>query len=122
MPKARRRTILDNLRPERKPDSNTCYSLEGLIPALDVTAPESPLFQPLKERIAWEMAKNLTLQIKPDQPHLDLGGGTRLQSPHLVNYQGAFLAGRKKPFTRIDYTQHCLSAALKYRKWLERDS
>lgn len=116
------RNYLEELRPKRSANSNTCYSLEGLIPALELTSSDNDLFPPLKERIAWEMAKNLTLQILPDQSALDLGGGTRLESPHLTRYPGAFLAGRKKPFTRIDYTQHCLSAAVKYRKWLERGS
>lgn len=116
------RNYLEELRPKRSANSNTCYSLEGLIPALELTGPDSDLFPALKERIAWEMTKNLTLQILPNQSALELGGGTRLESPHLVRYPGAFLAGRKKPFTRIDYTQHCLSAAVKYRKWMERGS
>ena len=84
-----------------------------------LTPPANPLHRPLYDRVAWEMAKNLTLQIRHGQTELDLGAGTRLQSPHLKNFPGAFLAGRKKPLTRIDYTQHCLSAAVKYRRWLE---
>lgn len=113
------RHYLEALRPKRSANSNTCYSLEGLIPALSLTPADEPLREALQDRIAWEMAKNLTLQIHPGQRELDLGGETSLQSPHLKNFPGAFLAGRKKPFTRIDYTQHCLSAAVKYRRWLE---
>lgn len=116
------RNYLEELRPKRSANSNTCYSLEGLIPALELTPSNDPLYEALTDRIAWEMRKNLTLQIQPAQKALELGDDTRLESPHLVRYPGAFLAGRKKLFTRIDYTQHCLSAAVKYRSWMERGS
>ncbi|WP_282606019.1 hypothetical protein [Pelagibius sp. Alg239-R121] len=113
------RIYLTELRPRRSLNSNTCYSLEGLIPALALSVPESSLARSLEERIDWELRKNLALQIQPNQNQLDLGDETHLQSPNLKGYSGAFIAGRKKPFTRIDYTQHCLSAVLKYKRWQE---
>lgn len=113
---------LSNLRPNRSLNANSCYSLEGLIPALTMTSPDDPLYQPLEARIEWEMRKILKFQIQPGQSHLDLGDETQLYSPHLKSYSGAFIAGRKTPLTRIDYTQHCLSAILKYKKWQQTGS
>lgn len=108
---------LSSLRPKRSLNANSCYSLEGLIPALTLTSPDNALYQPLKARIEWEMEKIVKFQIQPSQTYLDLGDGILLQSPDLKSYAGAFIAGRRNPLTRIDYTQHCLSAILKYRKW-----
>ncbi len=108
---------LTNLRPNRSLNANTCYSLEGMIPALTLTGPESELHAPLEARIEWEMRKIMTFQIQPGQTQLDLGDGIALTSPDLKTYAGAFIAGRRNPLTRIDYTQHCLSAILKYQKW-----
>lgn len=110
-------SYLTELRPKRSLNANTCYSLEGMIPALTLTGPESELHAPLEARIEWEMRKIMTFQIQPGQTQLDLGDGIALTSPDLKTYAGAFIAGRRNPLTRIDYTQHCLSAILKYRKW-----
>ncbi len=111
------KNYLISLRPKRSLNANTCYSLEGMIPALTLTEPDNALRQPLEARIEWEMRKIMRFQIQPDQAQLDMGDGIALTSPHLKTYAGAFIAGRRNPLTRIDYTQHCLSAILKYRKW-----
>ena len=90
-------SYLTGLRPKRSLNANTCYSLEGMIPALTLTEPENALHEPLQARIEWEMRKIMTFQIQPGQSQLDLGDGILL--------------------TRIDYTQHCLSAMVKYQRW-----
>jgi hypothetical protein len=41
-----------------------------------------------------------------------LGGRGELRAPSLADSAGAFLAGRYRAFTRIDLTQHCISAFL----------
>ncbi|TQV83123.1 hypothetical protein [Denitrobaculum tricleocarpae] len=113
---------LTSLRPKRSLNANTCYSLEGMIPALSLTGPEDALYQPLESRIEWEMRKIMTFQIQPGQTQLDLGDGILLTSPDLAAFGGAFIANRKTPLTRIDYTQHCLSAIIKYKEWREAGS
>ncbi len=47
----------------------------------------------------------------------DWRGGAYLASPRLPVYVGAFLAGVYRPYTRIDYTQHCLSAMIKLERY-----
>lgn len=108
---------LTGLRPKRSLNANTCYSLEGMIPALTLTEPENALHEPLRSRIEWEMRKIMKFQIQPGQSQLDLGDGILLTSPDLTAFTGAFIAGRRNPLTRIDYTQHCLSAMVKYQRW-----
>lgn len=113
---------LTGLRPKRSLNANTCYSLEGMIPALTLTEPENALHQPLQARIEWEMRKIMTFQIQPGQTQLDLGDGILLTSPDLTTFTGAFIAGRRNPLTRIDYTQHCLSALVKFQRWRQAGS
>ncbi|GBF27734.1 hypothetical protein MnTg02_02793 [bacterium MnTg02] len=112
---AQTKSFLDQLRPIPHPKANTCYALEGLLTAFVVLAdrPESSALQArLKPRIALEVKKNLALQIRPGykiQPRL----GHNSLAPIAADYVGAFLGRSYSDYTRIDYTQHCLSALVK---------
>jgi hypothetical protein len=96
------------------PTDNTCPVVEGLASAARILSArngaDDDLVRRIRTRIDQEMTKNRTLQIRPGADHLDLPGGGSLSSPKLAGYAGAFLAGADEPFTRIDYTAHCISA------------
>ena len=109
------RHYLQVMRPKLNPNANTCYALEGLFPALEPIGTDAALQTALRSRVQREFQKILGFQIRPGQDRLDLGDGTVLVSPNLQDYVGAFVAGRKRPSTRIDFTQHCLSALIKAR-------
>ena len=95
--------FLEKLRPKYNPRSNSCYSLEGLIPAhkilLDKRKDHKTFLLKLQKRIQRELAKVIRLQIK--------------YNSKTKNFYGAFYSNSKRQYTRIDYTQHCLSAFLK---------
>lgn len=99
------KAFLYSLRPKFNKNSNTCYSLEGLIPAYQILKKgqikDQKFLKKLKKRIVFEKEKNLRLQIK------------KTSTAKQEYIYGAFLAGNGKQYTRIDYTQHCLSAFLK---------
>jgi len=95
---------------------NNCSTIEGLGTALHVLMKaahsDQQLIDRLRRTIRDEMAKDLSLQIQPGQDRIDLGKGAYLYSPVLAQYDGAFLSGTRRPFVRVDYTQHCISALL----------
>lgn len=97
-------------------DDNNCSTVEGLATALKVllktAQPDQRLITRLRRTIGLEMAKDLSLQIQPAQDRIDLGKGAYIYSPVITQYEGAFLAGVRRPFLRVDYTQHCISALL----------
>ena len=111
------RHYLQDLRPKLNPNANTCYALEGLFPALPIVAPDPDLEAALRDRAEREYEKILGFQIQPGQERIDLGDGAYLVNPRLADYVGTFLAGRKRPSTRIDFTQHCISAIIKARTY-----
>ncbi len=106
---------LRELRPQMHPTANTCYALEGLVTArgLAASGPKDALLPVLDRRIEVELAKNLGLQIASGSSRLPDGGSTPLTAEDIDRHRGAFLAGRDRPFTRIDHTQHCLSALVR---------
>ena len=110
--------FLDRLRPEVNPRSNACYSVEGLSAAATVIGRESHddsgFRKRLLQRIEAEIRKSLSFQIMPGQNRLEFGDGRVLYSDDLKNFVGAFVDGLYRPQARIDFTQHCLSALLKY--------
>lgn len=110
--------FLDRLRPDMKPQSNACYSVEGLSAAATVIGRESHgdsgFRKRLLRRIETEIRKSLSFQIMPGQNRLEFGDGRVLYSDDLKNFVGAFVDGLYRPQARIDSTQHCLSALLKY--------
>jgi hypothetical protein len=116
------RQFMDELKPKVKPWVNSCYSVEGLLAGAGVIA-DSGRYQKLYEttmlRVRQEMEKNLRLQIRPDQKHIQMGPGRYLAAPEIPDYAGAFLNGLHRPQVRIDATQHCLSALVKMRRSLE---
>jgi hypothetical protein len=65
-------------------------------------------------RIGGELDKAFGMQILPRQDRIELGGGRYLYDPALAPFAGAFLNGRTRPATRIDFTQHCLLAMMGY--------
>ena len=95
---------------------NTCSEAEGLATALRVLSASSgadrELIARLRDRLDTEMSKNRSLQIQPGQTRIELGSGSYLSSPAIADYAGAFLAGTKQPYVRIDLTEHCISALL----------
>jgi hypothetical protein len=110
--------FLSSGRLEKAGDENTCSDVEGLATALGVlrTNPGSrDLARRLEDTIRREMDKNRSLQIQVNSDRVRVGRDAYLVSPHLRTFAGAFLEGRAKPYTRIDYTGHCLSAMVKLR-------
>ncbi len=115
---------LDELRPRVKPRNNTCYAVEGLAAVARMIGGagfDDHLYGRLRERIAAEMEKNRSFQIAPGQQEIRFSGGATLRSEALPRFAGAFLNGRNRPRTRIDFTQHCLSAMIKEAQ-LEQDA
>lgn len=114
---------VDKLRPRVSSRSNSCYSVEGLLSALEVAGKvggSGELSARLEERLRAEMVKNGRLQIGPKQERIVFGPGRYLVSPDLRRMAGAFLNGRARPQVRIDSTQHCLSAFLRYGNYVNR--
>lgn len=110
--------FITKLRPKLVEDTNSCSLVEGLAAGAAALRAggrgRSGLFDGMVQRIEAELAKDLTLQIAPGQRRLALGGGRYLEDPVLAHFAGAFLNGRYVPRARIDFTQHCLSALIKY--------
>lgn len=110
--------FLERLRPTVTPHSNACYSVEGLAAAAITLGREGeeaePILKPLSHRIDIEIEKSLGFQILPGQSELRFGEGRYLHAGDLAEFVGAFVNGLYRPTTRIDFTQHCLSALLKY--------
>jgi hypothetical protein len=106
------------LRPDLNPQTNACYSVEGLAAgarALRLADRTNDLaYAPTVDRIERELANAFEMQIMPGQMSMALGGGRYLVDSEMDARAGAFLNGRGKPQTRIDFTQHCLSAMMKY--------
>jgi len=95
---------------------NSCYSVEGMaaiLPHLLKDKKYEALADRLLARVRQEMTKNISMQIVPDQRVLSLVGGRTLVAPELPRFTGAFINGLDRPQSRIDFTQHCLSALLK---------
>jgi len=110
------RQLLDKIPPQESADENSCSFVEGLAAAAVVIQTgghrDTALFRDLTERIRTEMALNLPLQIATGQTHANLPGGAVLSSPRFAKYAGAFLAGISKPYIRVDFTAHCISALI----------
>jgi hypothetical protein len=106
------REYLEKLRPDPDIDRNSCYALEGLVTTLGFATAEPASdgrVEAVEQRVDMIVPAMLRMQLQPTDASLALGPGTILVSPHLRSHEGAFLAGRYRPWTRIDYTQHCLS-------------
>lgn len=112
------RAYLEDLRPKFKPTHNTCYALEGLVTASDVLNASwagSAIVPALSQRIQAEAEKNLDFQLL-DPAEVAEPPQRRRGKPFDPNeYVGLYYARSDKAYSRIDYTQHCLSAFLKMR-------
>ncbi len=110
------RHFLQKLRPEVKPGRNTCYALEGLLTASAVLGEhmeDSEILSPLSQRLEAEIAKNLTLQLL-DVTTVKAPPAKRSRKPiDMKDYRGLFFQRADRTYTRIDHTQHCLSAFVK---------
>ena len=106
------------LHPDIFPDSNTCADVEGIAAgarALKLAGLASdPGYLALAERARGELQKSLGLQLLPGNIRDRLPGRSNLPDDELARFAGAFLNGRLLPQSRIDSTQHCLSALIKY--------
>lgn len=102
---------------------NNCAALEGLAAAsfaLD-QAGDAALAAELRGKVESELPLALALQL-PDATRLEFGPGHYYEDPKLKNFVGAFLNGAYVLRTRIDSTQHCLSAMLLYREMTTGDT
>lgn len=110
-------SFLTTLKPRMRPGANTCYSVEGLLAVQQVVAAggaDGDFIQRLQQRVQAEMIKNQEFQIRPDQERIYFGKQRFLQLADLSHFTGGYLNGRYRPSARIDFTQHCLSATIKY--------
>ena len=113
---------LHRLKPRFNARANTCAPAEGLLTAARLGRGALGFTQLRAElglRGAREMAKNRALQIHPEQRRLDVGDGQELEPACLAEFSGVFLAASQIPRTRIDFTQHCLSALVRYERLLD---
>ncbi len=105
--------------PEKMEGENTCSLIEGLAAdaaVLIASQSEPELVGRLRERVRLELERDRPLQIRPGQDRIEGGEGAELRAPALARYAGAFLTGARRATTRVDYTQHCLSALLLARR------
>lgn len=107
------------------PDSgaNTCAALEGVIAAATALDRHgaSDIAATLRGRIETDLVHNFDLQLA-DSTRLEFGPGQYYEDPKLKNLVGAFRNGAYVLRTRVDSTQHCLSALLLYRQMIGTDS
>lgn len=111
---------LSQLRPRVSPNSNACSIVEGLAAAageLEGLPAKAELLARIADRVEAELHKSIQLQILPEQTQINLGPGRFFFDDTLHQRAGAFLNGRFDLKTRIDYTQHCLSALMEYETW-----
>jgi len=109
--------FLTDLRPEFDPARNGCSAVEGLAAAaraLSKGRQHNGLVERIRDRVELELSNSLELQIMPGQERIHFGGERFLVGSELAGMAGAFLNGRFNPRARIDTTQHCLSALMKY--------
>jgi len=109
-----------HLKPKFSPTSNTCPLVEGLAAAArtlrgDATVVE--LYGYVVARLEAEIAKDLAMQLPADVKAIDLGDGRSISDERLGDWAGSFRNERYGSKTRVDYTQHCLSAMQGYLLW-----
>jgi UDP-N-acetylmuramoyl-tripeptide--D-alanyl-D-alanine ligase len=109
------------LMPSTDNGNNTCAALEGVIAAAVALerhgVPE--LAATLWARIETDLPHNLGLQLTGDSTRLEFGPGQYYEDPKLKTLAGAFRNGTYVLRSRVDSTQHCLSALLLYRQMFE---
>jgi hypothetical protein len=73
----------------------------------------------LRTRIETDLPHNLSLQLAGDSTRLEFGPGQYYEDAKLKTLAGAFRNGAYVLRSRVDSTQHCLSALLLYRQLIE---
>lgn len=108
------------LMPSTDSGTNTCAALEGVIAAAAVLEQHgvADLAATLRARIEADLPRNLALQLPGDSTRLEFGPGQYYEDAKLKNLAGAFRNGAYVLRTRVDSTQHCLSALLLYRQMI----
>ena len=106
--------------PVTNPTANACAILEGLAAAAGAVANggDPALAIELRARLDHDLPVSLALQIEALQTQVSFGADRFYEDPKLANFVGAFRNGHYILRTRIDFTQHCLSALLRYRALL----
>lgn len=109
------------LMPATGSGTNTCAALEGLIAAVSALERHggSDVAAEIRSHVEARLPGNLALQLAGDGTRLEFGPGHYYEDPKLKNFVGAFLNGAYVLRTRVDSTQHCLSALLLYRQMIE---
>jgi hypothetical protein len=105
------------MRPEVSVTGNGCAGAEGLAAAAGILAPVEAHASPaaeLRARVSAELTNAFAMQVAPGETRLALGKGRFIEDPAIAAFAGAFRNGRFAPGTRIDSTQHCLSALIEY--------
>lgn len=104
----------------REPRStNSCATVEGLATAARVlrdAGRDTRLVSSIDRHVVAEMRRNYEFQILPKAGRLDLGNGVSIVSPKLNEFAGAFLHERYRPYTRIDFTRHCMTAMMRLQR------
>jgi hypothetical protein len=98
--------------------SNTCAALEGLAAAASALtrAGETEVSAVLRQTLDRELPPNMLLQLPAGETRRAYGPDRFYEDPKLANFAGAFLNNAYALRTRLDFTQHCLSAILLYRE------
>lgn len=112
-----------NRMPANDMRGNRCAALEGLMAAAG--ALEDHGRQALAAEVLDKAVSGLMLALDlqlTGSPRIDYGPDRSYADPKLANFAGAFLNGAYTLRTRIDSTQHCLSALLLYRNLLGGES
>ncbi|KQU95891.1 hypothetical protein [Devosia sp. Root105] len=112
---------VEALMPSTDSGSNTCAALEGVIAAAAALERHGvpDLAATLRGRIDTDLPHNLGLQLTGDSTRLEFGPGQYYEDPKLKTLTGAFRNGAYVLRSRVDSTQHCLSALLLYRQFIE---
>jgi UDP-N-acetylmuramoyl-tripeptide--D-alanyl-D-alanine ligase len=109
------------LMPSADSGTNTCAALEGVIAAAAALEQHgvAGVAATLRARIETDLPRNLELQLPGDSTRLEFGPGQYYEDPKLKTLAGAFRNGAYVLRTRVDSTQHCLSALLLYRQTID---
>lgn len=100
-------------RPKAVENLNSCYFAEGigsLLIQMEKANINKDFQKDLKARLEDEMKKNRSFQIASDTIIMN---GIKLKSKTIKNHKGGFRNGLYRPQSRIDFTQHCISAMIK---------
>lgn len=111
---------VETLMPATGSATNTCAPLEGVIAAAAALGQHGvpDLAATLRTRIETDLPHNLKLQLAGDSTRLEFGPGQYYEDPKLKTLVGAFRNGAYVLRSRVDSTQHCLSALLLYRQMI----